>query len=163
MTKIKKYITKTLPENMQAILTYQSKNLSTKSSVKDKTEFHLQSNLVYSGKCANQTCTKDYIGETDRRSKERIIDHNKCDKNSGILTHSHEEDHKHVWDKDFNVLGNNYRSAFKRKIRCCSYGSELARLGGLASLCEMTFIPRLYGTSIPVQSKSLFCRWKNIV
>ena len=27
----------------------------------------------------------------------------------------------------------------------CSYGGELARLGGLAILGEMTFIPRLHG------------------
>ena len=30
-------------------------------------------------------------------------------------------------------------------IRGCSYGGELARLGGLARLGEMIFIPRLYG------------------
>ena len=58
----------------------------------------------------------DYIGETDGRIKERIIDHNKSDKNSHILKHSRKEGHTHVWDRDFKVLGNNYRSAFKRKI-----------------------------------------------
>ena len=49
-------------------------------------------------------------------SKERIIDHNKRDRNSHILKHSREEGHNHVWDKDFKVLDNNFRSAFKRKI-----------------------------------------------
>ena len=44
---MKKYIRKTLPENEQAIVTYQSKKLSTKFNVKDKTEFYHQSNLVY--------------------------------------------------------------------------------------------------------------------
>ena len=113
---MKKHIRKTLPENVQAIVTYQSKKLSTKFKVKDKTEFYHQSNLVYYGKCPNQTCTEDYIGETDRRIKERIIDHNKRDKNSHILKHSREEGHTYVWDKDFKVLGKNYCSAFKRKI-----------------------------------------------
>ena len=116
ITRIKKYIRKTLPENVQAIVTYQSKRLSTKFNVKDKTEFYHQSNLLYYGKCPNQTCTEDYIGETDRRIKERIIDHNKRDKNSHILKHSREEGYTHVWDGDFKVLDNNYRSAFKRKI-----------------------------------------------
>ena len=36
--------------------------------------------------------------------------------NSHKLKHSREEGHTHVWDKDVKVLGNNYRSAFKRKI-----------------------------------------------
>ena len=115
ITKMKKYIRKPLPENVQAIVTYQSKKLSTKFNVKDKTEYH-QSNLVYYGKCPNQTCTEDYMGETDRKIQERIIDHNKRDKNSHILKQSREEGHTHVWDKDFKVLGKNYRSAFKRKI-----------------------------------------------
>ena len=113
--KLKKHIRKTLPENVHVLVTYQSKELSSKFKVKDKTEFYHQSNLVYYGKCPNQTCTEDYIGETDRRIKERIIDHNKHDKNPHILKYSW-EGHTHVWDKDFKVLGNNYCSAFKRKI-----------------------------------------------
>ena len=48
--------------------------------------------------------------------KERIIDHNKRDKNSHILKNSREEGHTHVWDVDFKFLGNNYHSAFKPKI-----------------------------------------------
>ena len=97
-------------------MTYQSKMLSTKFNVKDKTEFYHQSNLVYYVKCPNQTFSEDYIGETDRRIKERMIDHNKRDKNSHILKHSREEGHTHVWDKNFKVLGNSYRSSLKRKI-----------------------------------------------
>ena len=46
---MKKYIRKTLPENIQAIVTYQSKKLSTKFNFKDKTEFYHQSILVYYG------------------------------------------------------------------------------------------------------------------
>ena len=47
--KMKKYIRKTLPENIQAIVTYQSKKLSTKFNFKYKTEFYHQSILVYYG------------------------------------------------------------------------------------------------------------------
>ena len=118
---MKKHIRATLPENIRklyqrSIVTYQSKKLSIKFNIKDKTEFYHQCNLVYHGKCPNQTCTEEYIGETDRRVKEGIIYDNKFDKNSHILKHSREEGHTRVWDKDFKVLGNNYRSAFKRKI-----------------------------------------------
>ena len=45
--KMKKYIRKTLTENVQVIVTYQSKKLSTKFNVK---EFYRQSNLLYFGK-----------------------------------------------------------------------------------------------------------------
>ena len=97
-------------------MTYQSKMLSTKFNVKDKTEFYHQSNLVYYAKCSNQTFSENYIGETDRRIKGRMIDHNKRDTNSHILKHSREERHTHVWGKAFKVSGNDYRSALKRKI-----------------------------------------------
>ena len=69
ITKMKKHIRKTLPENRQAIVTYQSKKSSTNFNVKDKTEFYHQSNLAHYGKCPNQTCTENYIGETDCRSR----------------------------------------------------------------------------------------------
>ena len=48
--------------------------------------------------------------------KGRIVDHIKRDRNSRILKHYLEEGHSHAWDKDFKVLGNNYCSAFKKKI-----------------------------------------------
>ena len=66
-------------------MTYESTKLSTKFNVKDKTEFYHQSNLVNYGKCPSQICTEDYyIKETNHRIKERIIDHNRRDKNSHI-------------------------------------------------------------------------------
>ena len=113
---MKKHNRKTLRKNIQTIVIYQIKKLSTNLHVKDKTIFYHQSNLVCYGKCPNQTCTEDYIGESDRRIKDRIIDRNKLDKNSYILKHSHEEGHSHVWDKNLKVLGSIYCSAFKRKI-----------------------------------------------
>ena len=98
---MKKRIKKTLTENVLAIVTYQRKKFSTKFNFKDGTEFYHQNKLGYYGKCHNQTCTEDYMGETDHRIKERIIDHNKCDKNPHIRKHSSEECHTHVWNKDF--------------------------------------------------------------
>ena len=38
----------------------------------------------------HQISTEEYVGETDRMTKERVIDHNKRDKNSQILKHSRE-------------------------------------------------------------------------
>ena len=41
------------------------------------------------------------------------------------LKHSSEEGHTHLWDKDFKVLGNNYRTAFKLKIREALFMKQL--------------------------------------
>ena len=62
------------------MVTYQSKKLVSKFPVKDKIDFQHQNNVVYYGKCPNPNCKDDYIGETDRRVIERVVDHNKRDK-----------------------------------------------------------------------------------
>ena len=116
LSKMKKDSNKSLPTEVKTTVTYQSKKLETKSQRKYKTRFNQQKNLVYYSKCPNKTCNEDYVGETDRRNEERIMDHNKRDKNSHLLKHSREKNHQHVWKNDFKVLGNNYRSNFKRKI-----------------------------------------------
>ena len=59
----------------------------------------------------------DYVGETDRRSIERIIDHNRLDRKLQLLKHARDENHTHVWEQDFKILGSNYQSSIQRKIR----------------------------------------------
>ena len=56
------------------------------------------------------------IEETDRRISEKIIDHNKRDKNSHPLQHAQNKKQEHVWVNDFTILNGNYRSKIKRKI-----------------------------------------------
>ena len=70
-----------LPDNVKTMVTYQSKKLASKLPMKDKIDFQHQNNVVYYGKCPNANCKDDYIGETDRKVIERVIDHNKRDKN----------------------------------------------------------------------------------
>ena len=83
--------------------------------LKDLTKFHQQNNLIYYSKFPDKTCDKDYVGEKDRGTEGNILDHNKRDKNSHLLKYSHEKKHRYVRENDFKVLGNNYRSNFKRK------------------------------------------------
>ena len=114
---MKKHLNKSVTTEVKTRVTYQSKKLSeTKFELKDKRRFNHQNNLLYYSKCPNKTCNEDYVGETDRRIEERIVDHNKHDKNSHLLKHSREKNHQHVWENNFKVLDNNYRSNFKRKI-----------------------------------------------
>ena len=92
------------------------KKLASKFPVKDQVKFQHQNTVVYYGKCPNVNCKEDYIGETERRLLERVIDHNKRDKKSHMLKHSRGHKHTHVWVDDFKLLGNNYQSYIKRKI-----------------------------------------------
>ena len=116
LSKMKKHLNKSLPTEVKTTVTFQSKKLETKFQLKYKTRFNQQNNLVYYSKFPNKTCNEDYVGETDRRIEERIMDNNKRDKNSHLLKHSREKNHQHACENDVKVLGNNYRSNFKRKI-----------------------------------------------
>ena len=116
LSNVEKHLNKSIPTEVKTTVTYQSKNLGTKFKLKDKTKFHQQNNLTYYSKCSDKTCNEDYFGETGRRIKEKIIDHNKRYKNSHLLKHSREKSHQHVCENDFKVLGNNYRPNFKWKI-----------------------------------------------
>ena len=92
----------------------------TKFYLKDKTKFQQQNKIVYHSKYLHETCTKDYVVvNINERIEKRTIDHNKRDKNLHILNQSGDMNHQHVKKNDFRVLGNNYRSMFKRKMSEC--------------------------------------------
>ena len=103
-------------DDIKTIISYESTKLSTKFPVKDKTDFQHKHNVVYYGKCPNEGCKDDYVGETKRRIVERIKDHNSKDNSSHLLKHACENGYTHVWKKDFKILGNNYQPNFIRKI-----------------------------------------------
>ena len=73
-------------------------------------------NVVYFNRCPNATCNETYVGEKDRRIKERIMDHNKRNKSSHLLKHAHESQHTQVRKDDFKILNGNYKISVKRKI-----------------------------------------------
>ena len=98
------------------MISYKSTKLSTIFPVKGKTDFQYKHNIVYYGNFPNEECKDDYVGETKRRIVETIKDHNSKDNSSNLLKHTRENVHTHVWEKDFQILGNNYQSNFKRKI-----------------------------------------------
>ena len=47
LSKMNKYLNKSLPTEVKTAVTYQSKKLGTKFELKDKTTFHQQNNLAY--------------------------------------------------------------------------------------------------------------------
>ena len=76
----------------------------------------LKINLVYHGKCFNENNRHDYIGGTDNRIEQQIIDHNKLDKISHFLRIARKIEHHHIWHNDFKIIGSNYCSSFKMRI-----------------------------------------------
>ena len=63
-----------------------------------------------------QTCSEDCIGEAGRRIEERIIDENNRNKISYLLRHARDMKRKHICNKDFKIIRNNYCSALKKMI-----------------------------------------------
>ena len=102
---------------MKTYITYEATKLLTQFPVKDGTKFEHRHNIynVYFSFCPNVTCNKTHVGETDRRIKERIIDHNKRDKSLHLLKHDCETQHIHVCIDNFIILNDNYKNNIKRK------------------------------------------------
>ena len=114
--KMNRQLNKHLKDDIKVIIRYQATKLSSRFEVKDQTKFEHRNGAVYCCKCPENDCDDFYIGETDRRMSERIIDHNKRDKNSYPLQHAQNNKHVHVWVNDFAILNSNYRSKIKTKI-----------------------------------------------
>ena len=116
LSKIKKQLKKTIPLNVKTCITYEGTKFSTQFSVRDRTKFEHRRNIVHFSRCPNVSCNETYVGETDRRITERIMDHNNRDKSSHLLKQTRESQHTHIWNDDFKTLNGNYKSSIKRKI-----------------------------------------------
>ena len=95
---------------------YRSTKLSTRFNLKDKTKPEDTHNVVYHVSCPNKKCTSTYCGETRRRMGKRIQEHREKDKKSHVRIHTEHTKHKKVSENDFKILGQKYRSNFRRKI-----------------------------------------------
>ena len=116
MSKMKKIISNSLEDGVKSKVVYNSAKLSQYFNVKDPAPQKYKSDLVYKCRCPQIDCNQSYIGETEKRFEERIIDHNKCDEKSYIYKHSSENSHPHVWLDNFEIVVRNYGNRIKRKI-----------------------------------------------
>ena len=116
-------------------------------------QFRQQSKLVFYRKFPVETWKEDYVGETDRWIEGNFFNHKKQDKNLHLLKHSCEKNHQSVWEKDFNVLANNYCSNFKRKI---SEAFLIKQLNPSLNVKKKSIQPQLYNwVTIPEASTCL--------
>ena len=79
LSKMKRQLKKSIPSSMKTCITYEGTKLSTQFPVKDRTKFEHRHNIEYFRRCHNVTCNETYVGETNRRIKEHVIDHSKRD------------------------------------------------------------------------------------
>ena len=91
---------------------YKTKKLSLCFNIKDKSPLIHQHKFKYN--CAD--CSSTYIGETARRLEERVLSHNKRDKNSSdVLKHSRERNHCDITINDIKVLSKNFKTKVKNE------------------------------------------------
>ena len=105
MSKMKKIVSNSLEDGVKPKIVYNLAKLSQYFNVKDPVPRKYESDLVYKCTCPQIDCNKSCIGEVERRFEERIIDHNKRDKESHIYKHSSEDSHPHVWLDNFQIVG----------------------------------------------------------
>ena len=106
-----------LPDNVKTRVTYTGRKLSAKLQIKGKTKDQHQHDFVYYSKCPEPTCKEDCLGETGRRIIERSADHCGKDKQSHLLRHALNSNHKTVDVKDFKIIDSScHNNRFKRKI-----------------------------------------------
>ena len=84
MSKMKKIVSNSLEDGVKPKVVYNSATLGQYFNVKDPVTQKYKSDLVYKCKCPQIDRNKSYMGETERRFEERIIDHNKGNKKSHI-------------------------------------------------------------------------------
>ena len=101
MSKMKKIISNSLEDGVKLKLVYNSAKLSQYFNVRDHVPQKYKSDLVYKCTCPQIDCNETYISKTERRSEERVIDHNKSDKKSHVYKHSSENSHPHVCLNNF--------------------------------------------------------------
>ena len=107
-------IKRILPNNVKKGVTYTGQKLSTKLQIKDKTKDQHKHDLAYYSKCPEPTCNEDYLRETGKRIIERSADHCGKDKQSHLLRHTLNNNHKTV---DLKIIDSSCcNNRFKRKI-----------------------------------------------
>ena len=114
---MRKTVKRLLLSNIKVQVSSTSNKLSSCFTIKDKTKFEHRHDVIYFGTCPETMCNDNYIGEAKRRIFKRVQDHNGRDFKLNILKHALENNHQHVWEKDFKIIGNGFRgNSKKRKV-----------------------------------------------
>ena len=116
MRKMKKIVDQSLEEGTKSKVVFNATKLHQYFNVKDPVPNKYKSDLIYECSCPHEECNETYLGETERRFEERVIEHNNRDKKSHMYKHCKSKNHPHVWWDNFIFLDNNYGTKIKRRI-----------------------------------------------
>ena len=98
-------------------IAYIGNKLSICFCVKGVTEFKHNHDIIYQGRCPEIGCNDYYLGETDRRISERVLDHAGRDANSHLFKHSVERGHQVLDKNNYKIIEKGYwNNVIKRKI-----------------------------------------------
>ena len=112
-----KHAKKVLPENHHLLHAYSSNKLGSFFNIKDQTKLEHNNALTYLVKCPENTCSKNYLGETGRRINQRVVEHAGENKKSHMLQHTLESGQPSVSLNGFKILGKGFNNHWvKRKI-----------------------------------------------
>ena len=93
LKSMKRYVSKLLPEHTKLEITFTGKKLNSCFSIKDKTKFEHQHDLVYYVKFTEPSCRDNYVRETGRRVLERTKDDSGRGHASHMVKHNIETSH----------------------------------------------------------------------
>ena len=103
-------------EQVKTQMVFKSQRLSSMFNVKDKTKKEHENNVVYKIECPDENCSETYIGETERRVSERVLDHSGRDKNSTVFKHSVLAGHKPVTMDNVELIAKGFKRNDTREI-----------------------------------------------
>ena len=117
LKSMKRYASKLLPEHTKLEIILTGKKRNSCLSIKDKTKFEHEHDLVYYVNCTEPSCSANYVGETSRRITERIKDHSGRDHALHMVKDNIKTSYSDINTPDFKIIdisfSNNKR---KRKI-----------------------------------------------
>ena len=111
---MKRYVSKLLPKRTKLEITFTGKKLNSCFSIKDKTSFEHQHDLMYYVNYTEPSCRDNYVGETGPRIIKRIKNHSGRDHASHMVKHNTETSHTDVNTANFKIIDMDF-SNNKRK------------------------------------------------
>ena len=84
-------------------------------SCENVTKFKDNHDIIYQGRCPKIGCNDHYLGETDRRISERVLDHAGRDHNSHLFEHSTESGHSVLDMNNYKVIEQGYKNNVRKQ------------------------------------------------
>ena len=112
---VRKTIKSLLPSNIKVQVCLTGNKLSSRYNIKGKTKFEYRHDVIYLETRPERTSNDNYIGGAKWQIFERVKDHSGRDFKSHLLKHALENNHQHLSEKDFKIIGNGFWGNNKKR------------------------------------------------